>query len=96
MTALDEDYNRSDHEILLNQLSNYLGDRVDGFMIICDSTNNLSDDIDNNRLKVDLMIQPLYGFPWVELNFVFEPVDYLSITRQIALGCSINQENLEE
>jgi len=96
MTAFEQDY-CDDYAIFLGQLGNYLGDRVEGFLIVCDSTNNSSDDIDNNRLNIDLMIQPVYGWPWLELNFVvdLEPVDYLAITRQIALGSSINQENLE-
>jgi tail sheath protein len=45
-------------------------DKDDGFMVVCDSTNNTSQVIDNEQLVVDIFVKPIRTIKYLSLNMI--------------------------
>lgn len=61
-------------KMMTNQLYGYLSyinskRGIDDYKIVCDETNNTCEDIDNNRLNLDLYIQPRNTPEFINLSF---------------------------
>ena len=46
------------------------GRGIQGFLVVCDESNNTSQVIANNQLVVDIYIQPTYVAEMIRLNFI--------------------------
>lgn len=63
--------------ILNNVLAN---NGLQSFRVICDSTNNTPDKIDNNIMVVDIYVQPTRAAEFIQLNFNIERTGVTTVT----------------
>jgi len=68
----NDEFTRSQFRNLVNPfLANLVAQRgISDFRVVCDSTNNTAQVIDNNQFVADIFIKPLKSINFVQLNFI--------------------------